>query len=329
MTTPAVKLSATPAVKSAKGSLPMYDPWDLHVVGLDDEAGEEAALYDPRVHDDIPEPFIDSIAADGVLEPVEVVAADDCRVVFGRKRVAAARIASLPVSEGGRGKKVLVPVMFSPEGLTLAEQESRVFTENVQRVDDNPLVLADKVAAFLKRNGDSKATRKLVAVSLGLRAAQVKSLLQLRSVDERVKRRITKGELGVYAALKIAKLPSGVQEKVTKRAEELSSERKEKEQRRRAKKKGVAVEDAADVVEVKNKGRGGKDIADRDVQHAIAEHRGSKFPRPGAQEIREVLELLRENSILDSEVSNEAVLEWVVGDVACPWDLTALDMDEE
>lgn len=334
-----------PVTKGGPGKPDLYDPWDLHIVGLDDEAGEEAAFFDPRIKQDIDDTFVDSIAADGIMEPVEVCSPTDPRVVFGRKRVSAARIAGQAPAEGGRGHRVLVPVIFTPAGLTQAEAESRVFTENSQRINDDALVTADKVASFLKRNGDSQDARRVLARSLGLRPSQIPELLKLRKADASVINKVKKGELGVIAALRLSKLPVVKQAEVVNKAAALATARREKEVAQIREKRAKAAEkkagtkgkkpkaDASEEVEpvqevVKPKGKG-RDITLRDVETAIAEASPSQaFVKPRTTDVREVLETLRENPFLDDGVTVESVLVWIVGDGPCPLDLTLVSSEE-
>lgn len=341
-----------PAVKGGSGKPDLYDPWDLHIVGLDDECGPEAAFYDPRVKQDVSETFINSIAADGVMEPVEVCSSSDFRVVFGRKRVMAARFAGKVPAEGGRGVRVLVPVIFSPGGLTAAEAESRILTENIQRIDDDALVIADKVAAFLKRNGDTAETRNMLARSLGLRPAEIPMLLKLRRADTSVINKIKKGELGLIAAIRLSKLPTQKQGAIANKAAEMAVARREKEvaalrakraaaaekkaaggkapKAPKSTKKPVSLDEAVDVIEIQPvKKQRGKDVTLRDVEAAIAVDSGTGFVKPRTTDLREVLEVLRENPFLDDGVTADAILTWVVGDGPCPFDLTLVQEREE
>lgn len=197
------------------------DPHECVLIGLD-EGDKSHPLYDPRVNLPINEALVKSILADGVLQPIRVKSDEDGRpvVVMGRQRVKAAREANKRLEAEGLPPRIKVPALPVAKGTDEMELQGYGLAENAIRKDDNALVLADKIHDFLKFNGDTSEAREYLSTCIGHGVKRIDELLTLRELDKETKDQIKKGNLGVEAALFLAKVPKDQRQQTLKLAAE-------------------------------------------------------------------------------------------------------------
>ncbi len=139
--------------------------------------------YQPRRHfdPDALQELADSLAAQGMVQPVVVRPTDDgYELIAGERRWRAAQIAGLHE----------IPAVIRD----LEEQAAAAVSliENIQREDLNPLEEARAIARLVD---DFGLTHQQVAAQVGRSRAAVSNLLRLQELDEAVKELVETGRL--------------------------------------------------------------------------------------------------------------------------------------
>jgi len=263
-----------------------FDPNECVLIGLD-EGDKSHPLYDPRVNLPINESLVKSILADGVLQPIRVKTDGDGRpvVVMGRQRVKAAREANKRLVAEGMEPRIKVPALSISKGTDDMELQGYGIAENAIRKDDNALVLADKCHEFLKFNGDSAEAREYLATCIGHGVKRIDELLTLRELDKETKDQIRKGNMGVEAALFLAKVP--------------------KEQRQQT---------------IKLAAEKGEKITTKKARETLRKSKGKVNEIPTRKVMKEKLAEAKERRKSVRTETFEATLLWVMGKGPCPID---------
>lgn len=277
--------------EAQRGTFFSFDPDELVIVGRDKpyaDAGEEHQLWDPRAKWDFDPELVESIMAQGYLQPIRVVRDEDGLplVAWGRQRVIAGREVKRRLKGTQRGALFLVPALVVPKGTSDLEQAAGKLAENALRRADTALDLADKAAAALRLGADTPQARKLLAISLGVPVKRLERLLGLRSAHPDLVRAARDG-LPVEQALALAELP---------RAEQPAAAAK-------AKAGGYTVQTARETVQtrkaIKTSAKGGD----------------ARWPAPSKSTVRRVLDDKEGREILRGE-SGDRVARWLIGDLA-------------
>ena len=139
--------------------------------------------HQPRRHfdPDALQELADSIAAQGMVQPVVVRPVDDgYELIAGERRWRAAQIAGLHEIPG---------VVRDLDDQTAA---AVALSENIQRQDLNPLEEARAIARLVE---DFGLTHQQVAATVGRSRASVSNLLRLQELDDKVKEWVESGDL--------------------------------------------------------------------------------------------------------------------------------------
>ena len=139
--------------------------------------------HQPRRHfdPDALQELADSIAAQGMVQPVVVRPVDDgYELIAGERRWRAAQIAGLHEIPG---------VVRDLDDQTAA---AVALIENIQRQDLNPLEEARAIARLVE---DFGLTHQQVAETVGRSRASVSNLLRLQELDDKVKEWVESGDL--------------------------------------------------------------------------------------------------------------------------------------
>lgn len=189
-----------------KGSFFWFKPDDPRLIVITDPGHK---LYDRRVEQPPSDALIESIAKDGMKQPVEVrKVGDEYQVVFGRKRVQAAIEAALRYP----GKKILVKAI--PATMTDAEALKDATIENSLRMADSASVRGFNAARLIEAGYDDDELERMFGVSIGT----IKDWVSFHeSAIEEVKARLDSGEITYTQARKISR------KKPDKQTEELAS----------------------------------------------------------------------------------------------------------
>lgn len=183
------------------------EPEALTIVGLDTKDGPEHPLYDERVHVPLDEGLVRNIRQNGVLEWVLVRKNGHLvEVVAGRQRVRAAREANRRNEKEGLAL-ISVPVSVKrPRGD--GDALGVMVSENENRKDDDPLTRAQKMSRLMNF-GESEDS---VGISFGLTKAQVKNLLALLELSDKVKRAVSQRQVSPTAAVELRDLTHAEQD---------------------------------------------------------------------------------------------------------------------
>lgn len=195
-------------------TLEMVNPYDLIIVGLDDEEDESHELYDERIMDPIKDTLIANIRMHGVIQPITIrKKSGKMYVVDGRQRVRAARKVRDEQAEEG-GFEINVPVTeHSTEGADPLRLASIIVSANEQRKDDGPMTKAVK-ARRLKQLG---AEMDEITASFGVSDVTVKKWFTILESHPDLQQAINQGIIGTDAAYFIAsKYDTAEQSKVLK-----------------------------------------------------------------------------------------------------------------
>lgn len=167
-----------------------YDPNKLTIVGVDTEVTPELRhLHDP--HSEKPsQEYIADVAENGIHTPIRVTGTGDALyVVFGRKRVLAARAA-----------EKLVPGLMV-QG-TSTELLKLVISENIHRSHLSMAARAELMGQLL----EAGATEEEARVTLGVTAQTIKNWKAILSVTPAVRKAINENKIPATAAVKLASL---------------------------------------------------------------------------------------------------------------------------
>lgn len=188
-----------------RGSLFNMDPNELTIIGLDTKDGPEHVLWDERIKLPLDEAMVLNIMAHGVREPVIVSVTREgdkkiAAVVDGRRRVMHAREANRRLAKEG-DKIVRVPVIGERD---MSERDMSFLSASLNeiRLDDPGMVKVAK-ASRMKARG---YTISEIAVSFGVDPQTVSMWLGVNGLSDATKRAITKGDITMTAASKLAGL---------------------------------------------------------------------------------------------------------------------------
>lgn len=203
------------------------DPFGVVVVGVDkpyENAGPEHPRYDPRVKmpfDGEDEQTIATIIKHGIISPIRVAPEKHPKtgetihvVVAGRRRTLMAREAQRRLKAAGKSDKIMLPVlppMSSRAGWSADDLDEVQIIENEHRRADEGLVLAEKIATFVKRRGGDAKARKEAQTTFKKSEASIDGYLLLNGAIKEVKDGYTKGKYGVTAAIELARAPADKQ----------------------------------------------------------------------------------------------------------------------
>jgi len=152
--------------------------------------------YQPRRHfdPDALQDLADSIAAQGVVQPIVVRAGDaDYELIAGERRWRAAQIAGL-------GE---IPAVIRALDAQAAAAVGLI--ENIQRQDLNPLEEARAIARLIE---DFGLSHQQVAATVGRSRASVSNLLRLQELDESAQQLVEEGRLEMGHARALLGLPA-------------------------------------------------------------------------------------------------------------------------
>jgi len=161
--------------------------------------------YQPRRHfdPDALQELADSIAVQGLVQPIVVRAADDgYELIAGERRWRAAQIAGL--SELPAVVRALDEQAAAAVGLI----------ENIQRQDLNPLEEARAIARLVE---DFGLSHQQVAATVGRSRASVSNLLRLQELDDTAKELVERGQLEMGHARALLALPIDRQRAIARR----------------------------------------------------------------------------------------------------------------
>lgn len=177
-----------------------FDPDKLVIIGLDTDDGPEHHLHDSRIGLPLDEGMIRSIMAHGVKVPIIVAKIDDKpHVVDGRQRVRHAREANRRLVAAGE-PAVRVPAM--DEKGNERQQQLLAIGLNEQRRADDVLVKAEKARRLRDRGFDDAE----IGIAFGISTQAARQWLDVDSLAEPVKARISSGEVSATAARQVAGL---------------------------------------------------------------------------------------------------------------------------
>jgi ParB family chromosome partitioning protein len=192
---------------TSKTSVFRFDPDDERLVLITDPTHR---LYDKRVELPLNEAMVESIAREGVLQPIKIrKAGDTYEVVFGRQRVRAAREAAKRYPD----RKIVIPAI--PATLNDIEALVHATIENVQRTDDPPSIRGFNAARLRDRGYSDEELEAMFGVTIGT----INDWISFsESATDEVKRAVDAGEITYTQARKISR------KKLDKQVEALASE---------------------------------------------------------------------------------------------------------
>jgi ParB family chromosome partitioning protein len=192
-------------------AFPPDGPDGYVIVGLDTKDGPEHHLYDPRIHDPVPDFLVASIRHYGVKKPVLFVRdGERVLVVDGRMRIRAARIARDQQKAAGEVELVV-------RGLPERGDPARLFgvsrTTNLH-IADGPLRNAENAQRMLDMGkGHDEVAMTFGVTEHTLRREWLPLIGASKEVRQAVERGAKNGGVGPTVAAKIAKLPLAEQPK--------------------------------------------------------------------------------------------------------------------
>lgn len=303
--------------------LEYVNPDDIIIVGLDTDDGLEHPLYDESCMLEVDDTFIQSILAEGVLEPVIVrKEAGKFYCTDGRQRVKAAREARKRSTQVG-DYEVRVPVMEQSGG---DDRMARiVIAANSFRHEDTILQKANKAQRLLARLGNIDD----VVLSFGKSITTIKNWLSLDEADPAIHEAIKTEKISSQAGIELSKLPRDQQkaqlEDILRGSTKRVSEAKAKAVRREV--MGSTASDPNSPLAApgndKEEGDGLPPEVDEGVSKPAPKPRkttgeGRAAIQRGVKRtwVRSALETATGRALKDSEPEKWAVLQWFAwGDV--------------
>ena len=190
------------ALPGSRRNMFMLEPEWPTLIGRDTKDGPEHELFDPRVKEPYDEKLVCSIAKNGVLQNITVRKNGDAlEVVYGRRRVIAAREANRRFKEEGSDLRVTVPSVLEKSndsvklfGMMVAENEIRKGDEALRKAEK-----ADRMATL-------GAEEEEIAVAFGVTTTTIKNWAALMSLCKPVKEAVNSGQISASAAAKLAGL---------------------------------------------------------------------------------------------------------------------------
>jgi ParB family chromosome partitioning protein len=255
-----------------RGTVFYLDPDNLLII-----EDKDHALYDPRIEKPLSEPFVRSIMARGVLEPVIVRKnGEQPEVVDGRQRVRGAREANRRLRAEG-ASPVSIPILLWRGDDGAAFETAIVLNE--QREDDTPLARAKKANILLQRGRSDSDVAEIFGVS----TVTIRAWVELLDLHPKVQAAVEQGQISASNA--VSKLGTLPREKQIEVLTELGAHGNN----------GVSVRKAVEKA-------GGK--------------AGAK-PLPGKKQLRKLVDIDRENDDRTIFSKREiALLSWITGDIS-------------
>lgn len=214
------------AFDGKRGTTFRLDPHDVRLVGgsgPNDVSSAGHPLADPEAGHPAKPETIASIRMSGQIQPIKVYKDlhGNPTVVAGRGRLKAIRAINEQDGVAGTDKAMLIVCELVPPGTTTQELEEISMGENSHRKQVDPLVAAQKAAAYLKRHGDDDESFARCACANNLTVPRLRQLLTLlERGSSKVVKAIKCGELGVQAALALISLPPEEQDRQIAEAKE-------------------------------------------------------------------------------------------------------------
>lgn len=192
---------------TSKSSFFRFDPGDERLLVITDPCHR---LYDKRVELPINEAMVESIAREGILQPIKVRKVGDFyEVVIGRQRVRAAREAARRYPD----KKIAIPAI--PATLTDIEALAHATIENVQRVDDPPSIRGFNAARLRERGYSDEELERFYGVTI----KTIEDWIAFsEAACEEVKKAVDSGKVSYTEARKISRRPLEKQSTIVERA---------------------------------------------------------------------------------------------------------------
>lgn len=278
---------AKAAFDGKRGTTFRLDPFEVRLVGGTGPIDVPAAghpLADPEAGKPAKPETIANIRLSGQIQPIKVYKDHDGTptVVAGRGRLKAIR--AINEQDGLEGDaKMLIVCELVPPGTTVQELEEMSMAENAHRKQVDPLVSAQKAAAYIKRHGGDDETLARCANANNLTVPRLKQLLTLLERGSAgVVKAIKSGELGVQAALALIALPPEEQDRKMSEAKE-----------------------------------SGARVSTHKAQAAAREAKGHRTA-PTKKAIKSEIEKLLADRELLLAMDPVEVLQWIVGDADCP-----------
>lgn len=193
------------AVDAPRRNYFMMDPHDVVIVGLDTKDGKEHHLYDDRIHLPVDPDMVANIRAYGVIKAVRATKdGDRVLIVDGRQRARACRLAwDLAIKAGEEPPRLPVDMMRGTEVYTFGvSRAGNGFTQA-----ETPLQRAENAQRMLAMG----ASPEHVAVTFGVKKAQIDEWVSLLGLAAPIRKAIDAGEVSPSAGAKLAKLPKDEQ----------------------------------------------------------------------------------------------------------------------
>jgi len=195
-----------------RGNMFLFDPAELHIVGLDSAAEPTHPLYDERIKLPLSEMLVLNIMLHGVLKPVLVRKGPSGRpeVIDGRQRVRAAREANRRFVEQG------IQTMRVP-GVVRRDEDKAVFgiavSANELRQGDQLMAKARKAQRYL----DMGHSEDEAAVEFGVTTQSISNWLKLLELAPAVMEAVSAGQIRASAAVALHGMPFEAQEGTLKK----------------------------------------------------------------------------------------------------------------
>jgi ParB-like chromosome segregation protein Spo0J len=199
---------------------PMVSPFDVTIVGIDEEKGNtKARFYDERIHLRVEPAFQASIDALGVHTPIILRReGNKLYVIDGRMRVRAARAAK------GFSRKEPMLIPFIERSGEAQDAVDVMINANEARKDDPVDIKIAKLQRYLKQreaDGVPETTAlKDAALVFNVELNTIKNWLRLAKASEAVQKAVKQGKIAPAAAFELAKLPPEKQDEMVKEAME-------------------------------------------------------------------------------------------------------------
>lgn len=174
-------------------------PANQFILVTDPECPEYGCLYDQRVRYRLPEGFVESIHDEGIMQAVEVIPADDGRmvVVDGRQRVKGA----LEI-----GPHYQVPYVLAPSR-DMVELLARSNKANINRLEDEPAVMRAKAVRQLTLALESMTHKgqawEMVAKTFGRSVDTIRLWAKVEELTPETRGRLDNGEITLKQAVSL------------------------------------------------------------------------------------------------------------------------------
>lgn len=186
------------------------------VLIIDDK---QHVLYDQRIEKPITEAFVRSIERFGVKQPIKLrkngndpTGEPILEVVFGRRRIRAARLANQ--RRAAKGQEPILVKAFLDRGSD-GDMAIEMVIENENRQDDDLVTKAEKAKKLVDLHGS-----EIAADAFGVEVATMESWLPVLDLADAIKAKIRSGEMAAGAAAELLNLPRNEQEKLVSQLEE-------------------------------------------------------------------------------------------------------------